>query len=97
MLRCINYRKEIVMSYFKELDIIIQERSNYNPDTRENEKSYLQLKGEINEHMQGNKKFEELSSIAQEMMKDWESQMEQGMEGYHEFNEETENINEERF
>lgn len=61
------------MSYFKELDLMIQERCKYNPDTRENENVYLQFKDEIEAHISGELVFDQLSPIAQDLIRDWES------------------------
>jgi hypothetical protein len=61
------------MGYFKELDLMIQERCNYNPDTRENENTYLQFKDEIEMHISGQLQFDQLSPIAQDLIRDWES------------------------
>lgn len=60
------------MGYFKELDLMIQERCNYNPETRENEASFLQFRDEVNAHIAGELVFEQLSPIAQDLIADWE-------------------------
>jgi hypothetical protein len=92
------------MSYFKELDLLIQARTEYNPETRANETSYTLFKDEINEHIQGRITFEQLSPIAQDLMRDWESyceseaqaEFDQHPPSWYEYNEETENFDEER-
>jgi hypothetical protein len=61
------------MGYFKELDVLIQDKAKYNPDTRENEHTYLQLKDEIEAHISGILAIDQLSPIAQDVLKDWES------------------------
>ena len=64
---------------FKELDMIIQEHCMLcyplGPDDAEYELDdikYHDLVEEINEHIQGKRKFEDLSSEAQEIMEEWE-------------------------
>ena len=64
------------MGYFKELDILVQEKTNYNHETRENEASYLQFRDEINAHIAGELVFEQLSPIAQDTIREWESLIE---------------------
>ena len=64
------------MTYFKELDILIQEKTSYNPETRENEASYLQFRDEINAHIAGELVFEQLSPIAQDTIAEWEGLIE---------------------
>lgn len=65
------------MGYFKELDIIIQERTEYDPETRANEAAYLQLRDEIGMHLEGTLVFDQLSPIAQEVVRNWESMVEE--------------------
>jgi hypothetical protein len=81
------------MSYMKMLDEIIQYRCGYHPaETDEegnetqpavNEASYLQMIDEINQHVSGEipeeqrLSFEQLSPIAQDVIREWESLIEQ--------------------
>ena len=64
------------MGYFKELDTLIQDKTHYNPETRENEASYLQFKDEIEAHISGELEFDQLSPIAQDTIREWESLIE---------------------
>ena len=61
------------MSYFKELEMMIQDKAQYNDETGENRATYLQLKDEINEHIAGNLAYDQLSHVAQDLMRDWEA------------------------
>jgi uncharacterized protein YdaT len=72
------------MGAFSELDLMIQEKSNYNSETRENESTYLQLRDEINEHIQGRIAYKDLNPIAQEVVSNWESIMEESNSRYFE-------------
>ena len=75
------------MSYFSQLDEMIQERTGYVPeqlddDTGEltpeqNLSQYLQFRDEINDHISGRLEFDQLSPIAQDLMRDWEDWCEQ--------------------
>ncbi len=77
------------MGYFKELDLMIQERTEYNPETRENESNYLQFKDEIEMHISGQLEFDQLSPIAQDLMRDWENLIAESVR-YHGISEESE-------
>ena len=62
---------------FKELDSIIQDHclmgSILTPEQNEvDDNKYDMLKAEINAHIQGTKKLNELSQEAQEIMQEWE-------------------------
>lgn len=87
------------MSYFKQLDVMIQDCVHYKPAyfndlgeyvPAQNETDYWQLRDEINEHISGNLSVDQLSPIAADLMRDWEDLMcEQA--------EESEDYREERF
>ena len=67
------------MGYFKELDEMIQYVVGFDPDTRENESAYLQLRAEVDDHINDSSMFpfESLSNTAQELIRNWESLIEE--------------------
>jgi hypothetical protein len=75
------------MSYMKMLDEVIVDKVQYDHDTRENEHAYLQLRDEVNEcklvSAHGQLEIEQLSPIAQECVREWESLIE--AKAHHDF------------
>jgi hypothetical protein len=92
------------MSYMKMLDEIIQYRCGYHPAEVDeatqfviqpavNEPSYLQMLDEINLHVsetgENHLEFEQLSPIAQDIIREWESLVEEangGGQSFHSVN-----------
>ena len=64
----------------KQLDQMIKEKVQYDEDTRENEHAYLPLRDEINEcklvSAYGQLEIDQLSPIAQDVVREWESWIE---------------------
>ena len=96
------------MGYFSELDVMIQDRVHYKPELtdengvvitqEENLNDYLQLRDEVQAHLSNDLEFDQLSPIAQDVLRDWENAMMEStfMEEEEDFNERASN-NEERF
>lgn len=81
------------MGYFSELDVLIQDRCTTTVKEADlfegeiivkkvfNENDYLQLRDEIGLHLSGELAFDQLSPIAQDVVRDWESLIEESTGG----------------
>jgi len=60
---------------FGDIDVMIQDHTHYNPETRENEKEYLNLRGELNDYFADDLEYDQLSPDAQQVLANWEDAM----------------------